>query len=114
MRGGGDGRFGRCALGCVEVDGERLVTSLDRHHRVVDRDPDVGEEGVPLRRRQHGGSERLRADGVPVGDERVRWAAASTAAAIAVTGDGVGEARTTETASIDAPTRQMGVRMRAW
>ena len=65
-------RFGGGAGRCVDIDGERLVPALDRHHRVVDGDRDVGEDGVAFGRRQSGGGERLGADGIPVRDEGIR------------------------------------------
>ena len=53
---------------CFEFDGEGLVAAFDRHHRVVHGDRHVGEERVPLGRRQRGRGECLRADCIPVGD----------------------------------------------
>ena len=71
MGGRGHRGLGRSAGGCVDIDGERLVSALDRHHRVVDGDRHVGEDRVTLRRRQRRGGERLGADGIPVGDEGI-------------------------------------------
>ena len=72
--GRGHGRLGRRACGRVDVDRERLVPALDRHHRVVDGDRHVREDRVALGRREPRRLERLRADRVPVRDIGVRWA----------------------------------------
>ena len=37
-------------VGGVDVDGEGLVPTLDRHHRVVDRNGDVAEDRVAFGR----------------------------------------------------------------
>jgi hypothetical protein len=76
--GGRHRRFGRGPSRCIDVDGERLVPALDRHHGVVHSDRDVGEDRVAFCRRQRRGAERLGADRVPLRDERVRWAGAVT------------------------------------
>ena len=86
--GRGDRRLRRGAVRGVEINGERLVAALHRHHRVVDRDPHVGKDRVPLRRRQPGGTERLHADRIPRRDVGVRRPAAATPT---VTGDGLAE-----------------------
>ena len=54
--------LGRGTRRCVDVDRERLVPALHRHHRVVDRDRHVGEDRVALGRRQRRRAERLGAD----------------------------------------------------
>ena len=77
--GRGDRGFGGGAVGCVDVDGERLVAALYRHHRVVHRDRHVGEDRVPLGRRQACGTEGLNADDVPRRDVGVRWPVAAAA-----------------------------------
>ena len=89
MGGRGDRGFGRGTVGCVDVDGERLVAALHRHHRVVHRDRHVGEDRVPLGRRQAGGTEGLNADGIPRRDVGVRWPVGANPV---VTLDGLAEA----------------------
>ena len=65
MRGRGYRRLRGSALGCVDIDRERPVAALDRHHGVVHRHRHVGEDRVPFRGRQGRRRERLRTDGVP-------------------------------------------------
>ena len=69
-----DRRLGRGVIGRIDVDREWLVSALDRHHRVVDRDRDVREDHVALRRGQAGSGECLLSRRVPARDERVRRA----------------------------------------
>ena len=71
MRRGGDRRLGRRVLRSVDVDRERLVAALDRHHRVVDGDRDVGEDRVTFGGCQCRGGECLAPDGVPGRDVRI-------------------------------------------
>ena len=59
---------GEASVRCVDVDRERLVAALDRHHRVVDGDRDVREDHVTFGGRQGSRGEGLAADGVPARD----------------------------------------------
>ena len=70
--GRGHRRFGRRAGRGGQVDCERLVVLLHRHHRVVHGDRDIGEDRVALCRRQPGGGEGPCSGRVPGGDVGVR------------------------------------------